>query len=436
MSHLSRDDVVLGRALLAWGLVPQQYLLECAEDVRRLQAQGRPVTLGEVLVQRGFLSVAYYQAIVARLHQMYLESSSVSPHVQQATQSLPHMNAQGHYTRTFQQVNPLEASAVERAVAGWSTAARQVTASGSNIEVATPPPPSPAGEPVKRAPPDKAIRKKLGVPEEYDRFPIGNWMVEQYLDAGAQGIVYRVSHPAAGGTPYALKILKELDATEQLKQRFVQEARTMAKLSHRGIAHVHDAGVAAGLLWFVMDFLPGKNLKQVIEDQGALGLDEAKRIMGLLCDAVAYAHSQAVLHRDLKPDNVIMAKGTDPVLTDFGLAKDVNSGMNLTREGQRLGTPLYMAPELLLDAQVATPQSEVYALTAMLWQCLTGKVPYHSKSLPDLVKQIRAGKLPALKKLCPGASRQLEKLCQRGLDKDPARRPQSVVDLRDELAQA
>jgi eukaryotic-like serine/threonine-protein kinase len=197
--------------------------------------------------------------------------------------------------------------------------------------------------------------------------------------------------------------------------------------------HVHDAGVANGLLWFVMDFQPGPSLKKVLDDRGALPMAEGLGIMRRLCDAVAYAHDNAVLHRDLKPDNIIMARDTDPILTDFGLAKDVQSGMNLTMEGQRIGTPLYMAPELLLDAVKATAQSEVYALGAILYQVLTGKVPFFAKSVVDLAEKIEKGDMQPLRKLCPDASKDLEKLCARSLDKEPKRRPQKVTELRDAL---
>jgi serine/threonine-protein kinase len=110
--------------------------------------------------------------------------------------------------------------------------------------------------------------------------------------------------------------------------------------------------------------------------------------------------------------------------------------MNQTTEGQRIGTPFYMAPELLIDAQAATPASEVYALGAMLYQVLTGEVPFFAKSIIGLSKLVEKGKPPALRKLCPEASKELEKLCTRTLEKDPAKRPQTVAELRRELERA
>lgn len=185
-----------------------------------------------------------------------------------------------------------------------------------------------------------------------------------------------------------------------------------------------------------MDFLAGPTLKSVLEEQGALPCADGLRVLQRLCEAVAHAHGHGVLHRDLKPENVIMAGGRDPVLTDFGLAKDTQSTLNLTAEGQRIGTPLYMAPELLLDAEKATPQSEVYALGAILYQVLTGKVPFFAKSVIDLAELIETGKFTPLRELCAEASKGLEKLCTRALSKDPGKRPQSVDELRQELARA
>ncbi|MCW8139518.1 MAG: serine/threonine protein kinase, partial [Planctomycetota bacterium] len=287
--------------------------------------------------------------------------------------------------------------------------------------------------PGRRQGPDAAIRRRLKVPEDQATFVVGAWTVEQYLADGAQGVVYRVTRPG-DPRPFALKVLKQHEPKPEVRQRFVREAQTMAKLTHPGIVHVHDAGVASGLLWFVMDFLPGPTLKGVLEEQERLPIAEGLRVMQRLCEAVAYAHGHGVLHRDLKPDNVIMAQGRDPVLTDFGLAKDTQSSMNLTAEGQRIGTPLYMAPELLLDAEVATPQSEVYALAAMLYQVLTGKVPFYAKSVIDLAELIEKGKFTPLREACPDAPKALEKLCARALHKDPGKRPQTVEELRAELA--
>ena len=142
------------------------------------------------------------------------------------------------------------------------------------------------------------------------------------------------------------------------------------------------------------------------------------------------------MHRDLKPDNVIMRDGREPVLTDFGLAKDNQSEMNLTREGQRIGTPLYMAPELLLDGGSATVQSEVYSLGAILYQCLTGKVPYFAKSMFDLADMIEKGNYVPLKKAAPDAPKSLEDLIKRSLDKEPTRRPVSVRDFATQLENA
>jgi protein kinase-like protein len=533
---LSRQDVVLARALNAWGLVDQRTLEDCAEDVRRVASKGGMTTLGQVLVARGFLSVPHYQTIVAQLHQTYMDSSQM-----EAIQQIPQVTDSGRYTQSHQRPTMLDSSTVERAVDNWQQVASDVTADGSSLDfdfgppatvagpgqsnMGQPPqgyppqqqgyppqgyppqqqgyppqgyppqqqgyppqgygqqqgyppqgqqqgyppqgyPPQQQGYPPqgqqqgyppqgqqqgfgqppaqqppkrdrgKRAPPDRAIRRKLKIPEEQDRFPVGGWTVEEYLDAGNWGIVYRVSHQSGHPTPYALKVLKHFNPSEEIRQRFIQEARTMAKLSHPGIVHVHDAGVVNGLLWFVMDFMPGKNLGDFLEDQGALPFEEAGRIMGKLCEAVAYAHGQSILHRDLKPDNVILRDGKEPVLTDFGLAKDSQSEMNLTREGQRIGTPLYMAPELLLGGASATKQSEVYSLGAILYQCLTGKVPFFAKSMFDLADMIEKGDFVPLKKAAPKAPKSLGDLIKRSLNKDPDKRPESVQAFADQLSNA
>lgn len=476
---LSRQDVFLGRALIAWGLVDRGRLEACAAEVDRLQAQGRPVTLGQVLVERGVLSVARYQTIVARLRQVYLAASSPgTSQVQQATAQLPYMSDSGRYTPHTEAPRAVDESSVDRAVAGWQRVGPQVAAGAVDFEFdfspaaspsptasrPAPPPPgrdtgrhavaagagqaggagpapaAPAGGGTARtahgrAGPDAAIRRRLKVPPDQDQFQVGAWTVERYLAEGAWGIVYQVKR-AGDDRPFAMKILKHLEPSPQVRQRFVLEAKTMAKLEHPGIVHVHDVGTAEGLVWFVMDFQPGKSLKDQLEEDGPMPLAEGLRVVVQLCDAVAYAHGQGIFHRDLKPENVIMAGGRDPVLTDFGLAKDAQSGLNLTTEGQRIGTPLYMAPEMLLEAEAATPQSEVYALGAITYQVLAGEVPYFAKSMADLASLIQKGKLTPLRQRCAAASKALEKTVEKALHKDPAKRHPTVAALRDELRAA
>ncbi len=426
---LSRQDVVLGRALISWGLVQQRVVEDCVEDVKRVALQGRTTTLGEMLVMRGFLSVDRYHAIVARLHE---ESASASPQVQSATAQVPFMSKTGSYTQTFPRPMNIEESTIDRAVESWTRNATDVTASGSQIGKKNEASKKPPIDDKRR--PDRPIRKRLKVPAGVERYPIGNWMIEEFIAAGNWGIVYRVTQKGGDGRSFALKILKLLDPSQEVRQRFIQEARTMARLTHPGIVKVYDAGVISEMLWFVMDYLEGPNLKEVFDDSGALSLKESLRVLKRLCSAVSYAHSESILHRDLKPDNVIMADGTRPVLTDFGLAKDVGSSLNLTQEGQRIGTPLYMAPELLLDSDKANARSEVYSLGAILYQCLTGKVPFQAKSMFELVDKIEEGKMPSLSKACPKAPKKLEKLIKRVLHKDPAKRPATVKELAAEIA--
>lgn len=417
---LSRQDVIFGRALLSWKLVDRTLLMACAQVVEAFAAQGRPVTLGQVLVERGLLSVDRYQAIVARLREVYVQSPSAPAQVRQATEEIPFMSATGRYTRSFRptQVTPgEETDTLERqAVAAWAHRSADVV----------------ADERPSEPPDDAVIRERLGVPPGQGCFEIGGWTVENSLGVGNFGIVYRVTRGGQG--PYALKVLKALNASEQVRQRFIQEARTMAKLRHPAIVHVHNAGVEKGLLWYAMELLRGPDLEQILLEQGKLPVAQTLDIMTRICDAVAYAHSQAVLHRDLKPENVIMAGGTRPYLTDFGLAKDFESEVSLTVDGQRIGTPLYMSLELLTDEDGATPRSEVYSLGAMLYQCLTGQPPYEANGIFELLQKLEQNDATPLTQLCPEAPQRLEAICRRALHKSPAERHQTVAELGADLA--
>ena len=320
---MNQQDVILGRAVLAWGLVDQASLMDCAEEARRWGEMGRPTNLGEVLLARGLLSVDRYQTIVAHLHQAYSQPN-VPQQVQQATAQIPSITRTGRYTKAIQIPQGLgaEDSSVERVVQGWGQAASQVTADGSQIDAGGRGPIPQRPDPAKI--PDTFLRKRLGVPPDQEQFTLGPWLTVKYLAAGNWGIVYQVTRLNGDGKSYALKLLKQMEGSEQVRKRFIQEARTMAKLRHPGICHVYDAGVVQGLPFFVMDYLEGPDLKAVFEE-GPLGVPRALQVLTKICDAVAYAHSEGILHRDLKPENVIMVGKSEPVLTDFGLAKDTQS---------------------------------------------------------------------------------------------------------------
>ena len=259
----------------------------------------------------------------------------------------------------------------------------------------------------------------------------GPYEVLGELGRGGLGVVYRARHPRTGGE-VALKVL--LDPDPRGKARFQREARTAARLRHPGIVSVQDLGEEDGRPYLVMELVEGESLASRLR-RGPLAEEEAARLGAELAEALACAHAAGVLHRDVKPANVLIDRTGRARLTDFGLAREQLEGAErLTRTGVMLGTPGYMAPEQMDDASRAGPPADVYGLGASLYQLLTGSPPFVMETLSSLVNAVlnRPPAPPSV--LRPGLDARLDRLCLACLAKDPAERP-TAADLARALSE-
>jgi serine/threonine protein kinase/formylglycine-generating enzyme required for sulfatase activity len=213
------------------------------------------------------------------------------------------------------------------------------------------------------------------------------YQIEALLGRGGMGAVYK-GRQTSLDRPVAIKILPleigEHDAT--YAQRFKNEARAMARLSHPGIVKVYDFGeTSGGLLYFVMEFIEGTDVAKMIAEQGRLHSEHAMAITAHVCDALGYAHSLGILHRDIKPANIMVGYDGRVKVADFGLAKVTNTGESaMTRSGVIMGTLPYMAPESLVLGVDVDKRADIYAVGVMLYQMLTGKLPHGMFEMPSL----------------------------------------------------
>ena len=237
------------------------------------------------------------------------------------------------------------------------------------------------------------------------------------------------------GRPVALKAMplgQDGADSVPLRQRFLAEVAAARRLSHRDIVTLHDAGEEAGQLWLAMELLRGCDLGRYTHMSRLLPEPLVLRLVERLARALAHAHAQGVVHRDIKPANVMLHLPTAQLkLTDFGVAGLAD--MSRTRTGVVLGTPFYMAPEQLAGA-AADARSDLYALGVLLFQLLTGRLPHEHASLGELLRAVASEPAPDVRTLRPALSPALAGVVAQALQKQPARRPASGLELADALA--
>lgn len=262
----------------------------------------------------------------------------------------------------------------------------------------------------------------------------GKYLLRRTLGAGGMGVIWEAEETTARRV-VALKMIRGFAfSSEAEKLRFTTEAQAAAQLDHPHIVPVYEVGETEGQPFFTMKLLEGGTLAERLKG-GALPAREAAQIMEKLARAVQHAHEHGVLHRDLKPGNVLIDKTGEPFLTDFGLAKLADAQQDLTLTNARMGTPAYMSPEQARgSSRDVTTVSDVWGLGAMLYQMLTGKLPFPGNTPAEIFSHIAHDEPVSLRTLAASADSDMETLCLRCLEKESARRLPSAGMLADELA--
>jgi serine/threonine protein kinase len=274
----------------------------------------------------------------------------------------------------------------------------------------------------------------------------GRYRVEEVVGKGAMGVVYRATQEFIG-RKVAVKVMHSFHvADKDALKRFHQEAKAASRLNHPHIVSVFDYGVIpGGQPYIVMDFLRGVTLTKLIKERRFMGLAEAEPIFRQVCDALEEAHRQGVIHRDVKPENIVLTeRGQDKrfvQVVDFGIAKivEINSETltNLTKPGTICGSPTYMSPERF-EGRAVDHHSDIYSLGVTLFEALTGRAPFLSSNLQGLMSLHLTQPAPSLASVNSeiGYSPRLEKLVAKALAKDPNLRQRNMAEFASELKQA
>jgi len=261
---------------------------------------------------------------------------------------------------------------------------------------------------------------------------IGDYEVISELGRGGMGVVYKARQCSLNRIVAIKMILVTKFASEVHRLRFFREAELVASLNHPNIVAIHEIGEYEGQPFYSMDFIEGSSLKGLVQEN-PLPWAEAARFAQLIAQAMQVAHDHGVIHRDLKPQNILVDRLRKPHVADFGLAHDLNTDSGLTMSQDLLGTPNYMPPEQSGVNGTVGPATDVYAIGAVLYDMLTTLPPIFGGNLSEILDKVRNKDPIAPRLINPSVPRDLNTVCLKCLQKDPGRRYQTANELADEL---
>lgn len=260
---------------------------------------------------------------------------------------------------------------------------------------------------------------------------LGKWVIYKELGRGGMGRVY-LAQEEIGGRKAAIKVLAaDLAQDVGFLQRFQREIETLSKLDHPGIVRFYEAGFENGVHFFAMEYVDGQSLERVLAEQGRLDWEEVLDIGIKVCTALRHVHDHGIIHRDIKPPNILRTASGDVKLTDFGIAR-LFAAKHLTSTGGVVGTAEFLSPEQAAGKPVSK-RSDMYSLGVVLYTLLTGRTPFEGNSFVDLLHKHRYAQFDRPGRLLPSLPHEIDELVCQLLEKEPEKRPPDCLVLAKQM---
>jgi tRNA A-37 threonylcarbamoyl transferase component Bud32/plastocyanin len=252
---------------------------------------------------------------------------------------------------------------------------------------------------------------------------LGQYTVTARLGRGGMADVYKAYHPKLE-VYRALKVIRpEFVTASDFRERFQKEAQSVASLRHPNIVQIHDFGEQDDAYYMVMEFVEGQDLKRVVKSEGKIRpIKRCLQLIEQVADALHYAHSRGLIHRDIKPENIMINEDGLPILMDFGIAKLLTANTQLTQTGMGIGTPAYMAPEQAQALPEIGPPADIYSLSVVLYEMLTGQVPFSADTPMAVMLKAINDPTPMPRQFSNDISEDLQQVLLKGMAKDPENR--------------
>ena len=262
---------------------------------------------------------------------------------------------------------------------------------------------------------------------------VGNYELLERIAEGGMGTVYKGRHRFSGQIVAVKVVAAHMTSNQVLLKRFEQEYQAAKQLNHPNIVKALEYGDAGSTPYLVMEFVDGESLGRKIEREGKMPERDAVRLIAQVAQGLHRAHKEKLIHRDVKPDNILVTSDGQAKLADLGLVKEVETELNLTRTGRGLGTPHFMAPEQFKNAKNVDPRCDIYSLGATLYMMVTGEMPFRSSGPLDAYMKKIDNKLIPPRELNPALSERIDWAIRRAMSADPEQRPDNCREFVEDL---